>query len=70
MGSFLTRNITPGQHFDRSTEFYRIADLSEVWIAADVFGSDAQDIHAGAVARVTVPDRAALSRRELPIRCH
>jgi membrane fusion protein, copper/silver efflux system len=56
-GFILTRNVTPGQHFDRSAEFYRIADLSQVWIVADVFGSDAQNIHAGAVARVTVSDQ-------------
>jgi membrane fusion protein, copper/silver efflux system len=56
-GFILARNVTPGQHFERSTEFYRIADLSQVWIVADVFGSDAQDIHAGTVARVTVSDQ-------------
>jgi Cu(I)/Ag(I) efflux system membrane fusion protein len=56
-GFILARNISPGQHFDRSAEFYRIADLSEVWIVADVFGADAQNIHAGAVARVTLPDQ-------------
>jgi len=56
-GFILARTITPGQHFDRSTEFYRIADLSQVWILVDIFGSDAQDIHPGAVARVTLPDQ-------------
>jgi Cu(I)/Ag(I) efflux system membrane fusion protein len=56
-GFILARHITAGQHFDRSTEFYRIADLSQVWIVADVFGSDAQNIHAGAVARITPPDQ-------------
>jgi membrane fusion protein, copper/silver efflux system len=56
-GFILSRNITPGQHFDRSTEFYRIADLSQVWIVADVFGSDAQNVHAGAVAHVTSADQ-------------
>jgi len=56
-GFILARNISSGQHFDRSTQFYRIADLSQVWIVADVFGSDAQNIHAGAIARVTLPDQ-------------
>jgi membrane fusion protein, copper/silver efflux system len=56
-GFILARNITPGQHFDRSMEFYRIADLSQVWIVADVFGVDAQDIRPGAVARVTLRDQ-------------
>lgn len=55
-GFILARNITPGQHFDRATEFYRIADLRQVWILADIFGSDVQDFRPGMVARVTVPD--------------
>lgn len=53
-GFILARNISPGQHFERSTEFYRIADLSQVWIVADVFGTDGQNIRPGAVARVTL----------------
>lgn len=52
-GFILGRNITPGQHFDRSAEFYRIADLSQVWIVADIFGSEAQDFRPGTLARVT-----------------
>jgi RND family efflux transporter MFP subunit len=56
-GFILARNITPGQHFDRYAEFYRIADLSEVWIVADVFGEDAQNIQPGAVARMTLRDQ-------------
>jgi RND family efflux transporter MFP subunit len=63
-GFILARNITAGQHFDRSTEFYRIADLSQVWIVADVFGADAQNIRRGAVARVTLRDqRGSFSAR-------
>jgi RND family efflux transporter MFP subunit len=53
-GFILARNITPGQHFERSTEFYRIADLSRVWILADIFGSEAQSFHPGAMARITL----------------
>jgi hypothetical protein len=56
-GFILTRNITAGQRFERSTEFYRIADLSEVWIVSDIFGSVAQAVHAGAVACVTLTDQ-------------
>lgn len=54
-GFILARNITPGQHFEHSMEFYRIADLSRVWILADVFGSEAQGFRPGTVARVTLP---------------
>ena len=53
-GFILARDITPGQHFDRAMEFYRIADLSRVWILADIFGSEAQNIRPGARARVTL----------------
>lgn len=42
-GFILARNITLGQHFERSMEFYRIADLNRVWIVADIFGSEAQN---------------------------
>ena len=56
-GFILARNITPGQHFDRSAEFYRIADLSQVWIFADIFGSEAQDFLPGTIAHVTVLDQ-------------
>jgi len=54
-GFILARNVSAGQHFDRSMEFYRIADLSRVWILADMLGSEGQSVHPGAVARVTLP---------------
>src|SRR6516162_3730651 len=56
-GFILARNITVGQHFDRSMEFYRIADLSQVWILADISGSDTQYFHPGALARISLPDQ-------------
>lgn len=54
-GFIVARNITPGQHFEHSMEFYRIADLSRVWIMADIFGSDAQGFRPGTIARATLP---------------
>jgi Cu(I)/Ag(I) efflux system membrane fusion protein len=56
-GFIITRSISPGQHFDRSVEFYRIADLSKVWIVADVYGSEAQNLRPGTIARVTLTDQ-------------
>jgi Cu(I)/Ag(I) efflux system membrane fusion protein len=56
-GFILARNMTPGQHFDRSMEFYRIADLSKVWIVAEIFVSEARDFRPGTMARVTLPDQ-------------
>jgi Cu(I)/Ag(I) efflux system membrane fusion protein len=54
-GFVLARNITPGQHFDRSMEFYRVADLSKVWIVAEIFGSEARDFRPGTMVRVALP---------------
>jgi RND family efflux transporter MFP subunit len=63
-GFILARSVTPGQHFDRFTEFYRIADLSRVWIVADVFDSDVQGFRPGAIARIILPNqRKVLSAR-------
>jgi Cu(I)/Ag(I) efflux system membrane fusion protein len=62
-GFILARNVSAGQHFDRFAEFYRIADLSQVWIVADVFGADAQNLHPGAVARVSLPGHRTFSAR-------
>ncbi len=56
-GFILARSISPGQRFERRMEFYRIADLSHVWIVADLFGSEAQYFHPGAVARITLPEQ-------------
>jgi membrane fusion protein, copper/silver efflux system len=54
-GFILARNVSPGLHFDRSMEFYRIADLTRVWILADVFSNEAHIFRPGAIARVTLP---------------
>ena len=51
-GFILSRTISPGQHFERATEFYQIADLTKIWIMADILGSEAQSFRAGTVARV------------------
>lgn len=56
-GFILARNVTPGQHFDRSMEFYRIADLSKVWIVAEIFASEARDFRPGTIARFALPDQ-------------
>lgn len=55
-GFILTRNISPGQRFDGRTDFYTVADLSQVWIVAEVFGRDASAFKPGATARVSLPD--------------
>jgi Cu(I)/Ag(I) efflux system membrane fusion protein len=63
-GFVLTRNISPGQHFEHATEFYRIADLSRVWIVADILGNEAQHFRPGASARILLPGQGkALTAR-------
>ena len=56
-GIVLSRDISPGQRFEKGTEFYRIADLSQLWIVADVFNDEAQFFRPGAVVRATVRER-------------
>jgi RND family efflux transporter MFP subunit len=52
-GFVLKRGVSPGLRFDRGFEFYRIADLSRVWILADVYRHDLPFIRRGASARIT-----------------
>jgi Cu(I)/Ag(I) efflux system membrane fusion protein len=54
-GFVLARNISPVQRFDKGTELYRVADLSRVWVLADLFENEAQYIKAGARVRVNLP---------------
>jgi Cu(I)/Ag(I) efflux system membrane fusion protein len=53
-GVVLSRTITPQQRFEKGTEFYRIADLSKVWIIADVFSDDTASLRPGSKATVMV----------------
>lgn len=51
----ISRNVSPGQRFDKGTEWYRLADLSRVWILADLFENESQYIKPGERVRVTLP---------------
>src|SRR5215470_19245199 len=53
-GIVLSRAISPQQRFEKGTEFYKIADLSKVWILADVFSDEAQVLHPGSRVAVNV----------------
>src|SRR5690242_3936261 len=55
-GVVLKRNGSPGVRFDRGFEFYRIADLTRVWILADVYRDQLPFIRRGASARITTSD--------------
>jgi Cu(I)/Ag(I) efflux system membrane fusion protein len=54
-GVVLKRSVTSGLRFDRGFEFYRIADLTRVWILADVPGAQLRFIRRGAAVRITTP---------------
>ena len=56
-GIILVRNVSMGLRFERGTELYRIADLSHVWILADVFENEAQFLTPGISAKVTLPNQ-------------
>jgi RND family efflux transporter MFP subunit len=55
-GVVLARNVSPGQKFERGAEWYRIADLSRVWVMADVFDEDNQYLRPGTRACVSLPN--------------
>jgi len=54
-GIILARGVSYGQRFERGKELYRIADLSRVWILADIFENEAQFFKPGSTVRVTLP---------------
>ena len=55
-GFILSRNISPGVRFERYMDMYTVANLSRVWVMAEVFGKDAEAFRPGVKARVTLPD--------------
>jgi membrane fusion protein, copper/silver efflux system len=54
-GLVVARNIFPYSRFERNTEFFRIVDLTRVWILADVFDHEEKYIRQGTSVRVSVP---------------
>jgi membrane fusion protein, copper/silver efflux system len=59
-GVVLSRSVSSGQRFEPGEEFYRIADLTSVWITADIFSDDAPLLRPGARVRVNVRERAKM----------
>src|ERR1019366_914149 len=54
-GYVMTRNAFPGQRVTPETELYTLLDLSDVWVMADVFESDAQRVRLGQSAHISIP---------------
>jgi RND family efflux transporter MFP subunit len=57
-GIILVRNVSRGLRIDRTAELYRMADLSHVWVLADLYEREAQLVPLGAPARVHYQGRA------------
>ncbi len=55
-GFILARNVSPGQRFEKGAEWYRIADLTRVWVLADLFRNEAEYVRPGRKVRVTIPE--------------
>lgn len=55
-GFVLTRNLTLEQKFEAGAELYQIADLSRVWILADIHGHEHRYVDTGQTVRLLVPD--------------
>ena len=56
-GFIVARNVSPGQQFEKGFEWYRIADLSKVWILADLYGMEARHFRPGMSVKVSLPDQ-------------
>lgn len=67
-GFILSRNLTPGERFQRGTELYRIADLAKVWIWAATYETEASFFKAGMPVRVSAPNlKKTFSARVAPV---
>ena len=53
----LARNVSPGQKFISGEELFRLADLSRVWIQADLFKNEAKYVRPGEKVKVTLADQ-------------
>jgi membrane fusion protein, copper/silver efflux system len=53
-GFILQRNVVVNQRLEPGAELYRLADLTRVWIAADLSQNEAPYVRAGARARVSL----------------
>jgi len=56
-GFVTVRNVSTGLRFDKGTELYRIADLSRVWILADLFENEASYFKPGRTVKVTLREQ-------------
>ena len=53
----LARNVSPGQKIAKSEELYKLADLSHVWIQADLYENEGQFVRAGLKVQARLPNQ-------------
>jgi Cu(I)/Ag(I) efflux system membrane fusion protein len=53
-GIILARNVYANQKFEAGAELYRIADISHVWVVADLYSNEAQYLRPGAAVRFSL----------------
>jgi Cu(I)/Ag(I) efflux system membrane fusion protein len=66
-GTVLERNVVEGQYVGADTPLYTVADLSRVWVLADLYEMDLGRVHAGDLASFTadgLPGRTFVGRIE------
>lgn len=56
-GIVMEKNVIVGQRFDPGRNLYVIADLSRVWVSAEIFEGDVAFVRAGMPAEITVAAR-------------
>lgn len=56
-GFILANNVYNGSRFERGYELIRMADLSHVWVTADLFRNETANIKAGSKARIAIPEQ-------------
>ena len=54
-GFIISRTATKGEWIAPSTELYKIADLSRVWVFADLFENEVQVVKPGMQATISLP---------------
>jgi len=62
-GVITARKAFPGTRVMPDTELYTLADLSTIWVEADVYESDLMNVRIGMRGAVTLPDNSTLAGR-------
>lgn len=62
-GVITGRKAFPGMRVMPDTELYTLADLSTIWVEADVFESDLANVRLGTAGTITLPDGTTRTAR-------